>query len=79
MGSFTGSLLQVVLFRCHKFVFIFIVLMLNCCSWALARAALRVGVKKALISFSIDARNALFIRVLCCFCDALLGTNLERL
>ena len=53
MGSFTGSLLQVVLFRCHKFVFIFIVLMLNCRPWALARAALRVGVKKALISFPL--------------------------
>ncbi len=53
MGSFTGSLLQAVLFRCHKYVFIFIVLMLNCRPWALARAALRVGVKKALISFPL--------------------------
>ncbi len=53
MGSFAGSLLQAVLFRCHKFVFIFIVLMLNCRPWALARAALRVGVKKALISFPL--------------------------
>lgn len=79
MGSFAGSLLQVVLFRCHKYVFIFIVLMLNCRPWALARAALRVGVKKGFDQFSIDVRNALFIRILYCFCDALLGTNLERL
>jgi hypothetical protein len=53
MGSFTGSLLQAVPFRCHKFVLIFIVLMLNCRPWAFARAALRVGVKKALISFPL--------------------------
>lgn len=37
------------------------------------------GSKKGFDQFSIDARNALFIRILCCFCDALLGTNLERL
>ncbi|WP_314798005.1 hypothetical protein [Alloprevotella tannerae] len=37
------------------------------------------GSKKGFDQFSIDARNALFIRILYCFCDALLGTNLERL